>query len=231
MNRALWLLIFLVAITSGFAQNKITVLFVGNSLTYSNNLPELVKQIAACDSVTLEYTMLANPNYALIDHWHEGIVITEIQSKKYDFVVVQQGPSSQPEGRTMLINDGLTFAKLCAANHSQLAFFTVWPSKVRSFDFPGVLESYRMAADSSKSILCPAGNAWLGLLNNYPEFKLYSDDNFHPAYKGSFLAALVIYGRLMKKANFNFLEYEKIKNPALSKPDFKILIKAAQRTL
>jgi hypothetical protein len=231
MSRRLFFLCCILFSFSVCAQQKITVLFVGNSLTYANNLPELVKTIATCDHTLLDFKMLALPNYALVDHLNDGQVISEIQSKKYDFVVVQQGPSSQAEGRSMLINDGLKFARLCAENNSQLAFYTVWPSKARSFDFQGVLESYRKAAETSNSILCPAGNAWLQVWKSYPEFKLYSEDNFHPSYSGSLLAALVIYGSLTKKNEFDFVSFTSFNNIPLSKEDFNILKRSARFTL
>ena len=46
--------------------------------------------------------MLARANYALKDHWNEGELQSLIKSGNFDFVVVQQGPSSQAEGRAML---------------------------------------------------------------------------------------------------------------------------------
>ncbi len=93
------------------------------------------------------------------------------------------------------------------------------------------METYRLAADSTKSILCPAGNAWLKVWENYPEFKLYSEDDFHPSYQGSLLAALVIYGSVMKKSNIYFVDYSILKNFNLTKTDFKILVQAAQQIL
>jgi hypothetical protein len=212
-------------------QKKVSILFVGNSLTYSNNLPVLVNLIANCDSVEMICKTVAFPNYALEDHWNEGKMVAEIKSGAYDFVVVQQGPSSQLEGRMMLINDGTRLAKLCKENKTQLAFYTVWPSKARSMDFPSVLESYKLAADSTKSILCPAGKAWLTVWETNPETELYSEDDFHPNYQGSLLAALVIYGSVMQVKNLSFVDYNTLRSGDLLNSDFKILVRAAQRTL
>ena len=214
---------------SAFSQ-KVTVLFVGNSLTYSNNLPELVKQIAKCDRVELTYRTLAFPNYALEDHLNGGQVTSEIKSRVYDFVIVQQGPSSQEEGRSMLLRDGLKFHKLCAENKTKLAFFTVWPAKERFGDFQRVIETYKLAADSTRGIFCPAGNAWLNAWEINSDLPLYSLDNFHPSYQGSLLAALVIYGSIKKRANLNFANYNVLSNNT-PRADFKTLIQAAQQAL
>lgn len=209
-------------------QKKINVLFLGNSLTYYNNLPELMKQIAASDSVEMSYRALCFPNYALIDHWNDGQAQKEIQSGKYNFVIVQQGPSSQQEGRTYLLEWGIKFDSLCDKHRAKLVSYMVWPSKDRSHDFQGVFNSYKLLADSAKAIFAPAGQAWQVLWESSPEFKLYSEDNFHPNSRGSLLAALVIYGSIMKKRNFYAI---KITEPRLTEAEFSALIRAAQNSL
>ena len=125
------LVIFPVSIT---AQKKeglkpYKILFVGNSLTYSNNLPVLVEQEASKDQIILSTEILAKPNYALIDHWDEGALQKKIKSKSFDFVVVQQGPSSQQEGRELLFEAVKKLSAICEKNKSQLAVFMVWPSQ------------------------------------------------------------------------------------------------------
>ncbi len=207
------------------------MLFLGNSLTYYNNLPELVKLIAACDSVKLTYHSISLPNYALIDHWNDGKAQQEIKSGGYNFIIVQQGPSAQTEGRTYLLDYGLKFDALCDQHNAKLVSYMVWPAKSRSFDFPAVFESYKLLADSARAIFCPAGSAWQKVWESYPEFKLYGPDDFHPDYRGSLLAALVIYGSIMQRTDLSFADYNTVKNVDLIKSDFKILIRAAQRTL
>ena len=212
-------------------QQKINVLFVGNSLTYTNNLPELVRKVASHDSVELNYRSLCFPNYALVDHWNDRTVINEINSGNYNFVIVQQGPSSQAEGRTYLINYGLKIDSLCKKNRCRMAVYTVWPAKARSFDFEGVIKSHKMLADSARAILCPAGSAWLNVWETNPEIKLYGQDNFHPGYNGTLVAALVIYGSIRKKNNLGFVPYEAVQNPNLTRAEFNALLKAVQLTL
>ena len=46
----------------------IKILFIGNSLTYTNNLPELVEKLGEKSNVKIKTQMLAKPNYALEDH-------------------------------------------------------------------------------------------------------------------------------------------------------------------
>jgi hypothetical protein len=234
MKRAL---IFLVIASTGSGTSvlgqpeKLNVLFIGNSLTYQNNLPELVREIAACEGIPFTYTMIALPDYALEDHWNDGQAGKEINSGKYNFVVVQQGPSSQTEGFTLLKDYGVKFAELGKANNAQLVFYMVWPAKARSFDFPGVYRSYKSAATRAQSVFSPAGQAWLTLWKTNPDFLLYGQDNFHPNEKGSLLAALVLYGSIRGSHDLQFADLKKLKLNTISGDELKLLVNAAEQTL
>ncbi len=168
------------------------ILFVGNSLTYTNNLPSLVEQEAKSRGLKVKTLMIAYPNYALIDHWNDGEVQKYIKSEKFDYVIIQQGPSSQTEGRRMLIEDGNKLQKLCEQSDTQLAYFMVWPSQTYYYTFDGVIKNHRDAAEKNGAILCPVGEAWRAYFNNTKEYSLYGSDGFHPSPKGSRLAAEVI---------------------------------------
>jgi hypothetical protein len=230
-KRNIFIFVSLFIFSCTFAQKKINVLYLGNSLTYFNNLPEIVKKIAACDSVEMTYRSLSQPNYALVDHWDDGLAQKEIKSGMYDFVVVQQGPSSQAEGREYLLNYGLMIDSLCDQYNATLVSYMVWPQKIRSMDFSGVFDSYKLLADSTHGIFAPAGKAWLKVWDNYPQFMLYGEDNFHPHYRGSLLAAMTVYGSMRKKTSLDFIDYNALKDETLTRADFNVMVRAAERTL
>ena len=232
MRRVLILLIWITTLASVQGQPKrLHVLFVGNSLTYQNSLPGIVQQIARADGVVLTYKMIALPDYALEDHWNDGDALREIASDKYNFVVVQQGPSSQTEGFNLLRDYGIKFKQLGKEHHAQLVFYMVWPSKMRSSDFPGVYNTYKTVAQQTNSIFSPAGQAWLALWKDNPEFSLYGPDNVHPNSNGSLLAALVLYGSLSGKDDFSFLSAKQLEEIHLTGSELKLLTQAAHKTL
>ena len=186
---------FLLVLILLFSQEKTqtpTILFVGNSLTYTNDLPELVRLEAKSKGIKVKTRQLANPNYALLDHWKEGELQRLIQSGKYDYVVVQQGPSSQDLGKSMLLESGELIARLCAQKGSKLAFFMVWPSRLYYHTFDGVITNYSLAAEEMDAILCPVGQVWKSHFDKTGEFSYYGPDGFHPSIKGSQVAAEVI---------------------------------------
>ena len=168
------------------------LLFVGNSLTYYNDLPGLVKEAAAAKGLVIGTEMLAYANYAIVDHWADGEVQKMINTQKYDYVIIQQGPSSQREGRNMLINGGKEYAALCKANEVTLAYFMVWPSRAYYHTFAQVIANYTEAAIANEAVLCPVGRSWKAHFDNTGDFSYYGPDQFHPSLEGSKVAAKVI---------------------------------------
>jgi len=174
------------------------VLFIGNSWTHANNLLRLVAQLGGKKGVQIIPEMIAYPNYALEDHWNDGQIQLLIATKKYHFVVVQQGPSSQNDGRAMLMDYGARIKGLCNANNSQLAFFMVWPALANFNTFDGVIKNYTDAALATNSLLCPVGKIWKEYFNATNDYSYYGPDMFHPSPKGSQKAAEIIYETLFK---------------------------------
>lgn len=174
------------------------ILFIGNSLTYTNNLPLLVSQVALDKDINLETEILAKANYALIDHWEEGVLQAKIRSKSYDFVIVQQGPSSQPEGRKLLFESIKKLHQICEENQSKLAVFMVWPSRQYYQTFDKVIKNYRDVAEKYNTLLCPVGEIWKAHFDKTNDFDYYGSDGFHPSQKGSEVAAQLIIDRLFE---------------------------------
>ena len=172
--------------------NKGNILFVGNSLTYSNNLPALISKFALKRGILLTTKSIALPNTAISDHWESGDVHKAMEKEFFDFVVIQQGPSSQADGRNMLIGYGGRYKELCVRHGSQLAFFMVWPARANYSNFEGVIENYSDAARINESLLCPVGKEWKEYMDMTNDFSFYGADQFHPSQKGSEVAASII---------------------------------------
>ena len=175
----------------GSSQN-LNVLFVGNSLTYYNDLPALVKKEADARSITLTTTMEAYPNYAIIDHWEDGKVQELIAKEAYDFVIIQQGPSSQAFGREVLMTYGRRFKDLCETYGTKLVYYMVWPSVANFHTFEDVIKNHRDAAEANNALLSPVGEVWKQDIEFTDDYSYYGDDQFHPSLKGSKVAARVI---------------------------------------
>jgi hypothetical protein len=180
-------------------QTNYSILFIGNSLTYTNNLPILIKKHAKQKGIKLKVEMIAFPNYAIEDHWNEGKVQNLISNKQYDFVIIQQGPSSQSDGRKMLIEYGEKYSSLCKKNESKLCYFMVWPSLRYQHTFDGVIKNHTDAALINNSILLPVGEIWKDYIDSTSNKEYYGSDGFHPSLKGSQVAAKIIVEYLLQQ--------------------------------
>lgn len=177
---------------------EFNVLFIGNSLTYTNNLPQLVKKYAKLKGIEVNTKMVAFPNYSIEDHWNDGQVQVLLSSKKYDFVILQQGPSSQSDGRKMLIEYGEKYSSLCKSNEAKMCYFMVWPALNYYHTFDNVIKNHKDAASINNSILLPVGKIWKDYIDSTKDNEYYGPDGFHPSLKGSQIAAKVIVEHLFQ---------------------------------
>jgi hypothetical protein len=175
------------------------VLFIGNSYTYVNDVPGIVQALAdSAGGEHLAVETIAEADYALVDHLAQGVAQREIAKGGWAFVVLQQGPSSVDVNRDTLRLATKAFASLIAAVGATPALFSAWPTIGRRVDFPRAIESYRLAAADLGGVFLPVAPAWLAAWDRDSTLALYDADGLHASPIGSYLSALVIYGRLMK---------------------------------
>lgn len=177
------------------------MLFIGNSLTYANDLPSMLRAVSiAAGDTPYEARMVAFPDYSLEDHWLGGAALTAIRATNWDVVVMQQGPSSLPENQIYLRDWAVKFNPEIRTAGAVPALYMVWPSRARSSDFPGVHNAYLNAAAAVNGVFVPVGDAWLKTWESDQDFPLYEPDAFHPSLYGTYLAALVLYETLSGKS-------------------------------
>jgi hypothetical protein len=174
------------------------VLFVGNSLTEANDLPAVVASLAEAAGRRVETGSVVSGGYSLEDHWNAGDAPKQILTGDWDVVVLQQGPSSLPESQAHLKLWARRFAALADRGGARAGLLTVWPESYRRSALGAVIASYRNAAKAAGADLFPAGDAWRRAWACDPKLALYGPDGFHPSRLGTYLAALVVYGRLFR---------------------------------
>jgi hypothetical protein len=174
----------------------IRILFIGNSLTFVNDLPSKVAELATTQGLTVECEMVAFPDYSLADHWERGEALRAIRRGGWTFVVLQQGPSALPESREQLIDSTKRFDNEIRHVGARTALYMVWPTAPRRSDFPGVVASYTAAAEAVQGILLRVGER----LRSAPPAtarSLFGADGFHPSAAGTAFAARIITDELM----------------------------------
>jgi hypothetical protein len=181
------------------------VLFVGNSLTYVNDLPLMVE--ALVDSLPgltpaqrIATAMVAFPDYALEDHWATGTAVRAIDQGGWSVVVLQQGSSALDESRVNLRDWTKKFDTKIRAAGARTAMYAVWPLSSRQFDFDRVNESYTLAATDVGGMLFPVGEAWRAVWRRDANMELYASDGLHASIRGTYAGALVIAAVLVDRS-------------------------------
>lgn len=194
------------------AARKLRVLFIGNSYTYFNNLPQMIEGLAAAARETqkLETEMVATGGATLKRHWEEGKAVEAIRRRGWDYVVLQEqstlGPSQMVSGR-ITISDPQAFyeaARLFDAEirkaGAKTVLFLTWARLNQPEDQAKLNDAYLTMARELKAIIAPVGLAWETALKKNPQPELHLQDKSHPTPGGSYLTACVFYSLLYHKS-------------------------------
>jgi hypothetical protein len=206
---------------------SLRVLFVGNSLTATNDLPAQVAALASAGGRRLEHRTVAFGGYNLEDHWNNGEARRALAGGRWDVVVMQQGPSAFPESQADLRLWAMRFADEARSHGTRPALLTVWPEEWRVAALPEVIKSYSRAAAAAGAELLPAGVAWQLAWRCNARTPLYGPDDFHPSPTGTYAAALVVYGRLFQAP----LRSRELRIDGVSPRTSRLLQAAAARAL
>jgi len=116
----------------GLDPDNLNILFIGNSLTFTNDLPNMLGAlIDSADQGPVDVRWKTEPNLGLQDHWVRGEVLPMIQGGGWDFVIMQQGPSAT-DGRASLLEYSRRFGEAIRESGAEPALYMVWPAEMKS---------------------------------------------------------------------------------------------------
>ncbi len=209
-----------------FAQDTTKVLFIGNSFTSSNNLPNLFSQLAfgAGHPVVIASHMPGGVSVGDIAlgtaaHMNNPTVYALIKSNDWDYLVLQdnqgrfayqygQFPNPTTQSRVIeghiKIRDSLLRYHPCA----HLVLFGGFGTKnglPPSFGsgismIDSIYQNYNFLNDSMKEVIAPIGPAFRRVITGHPAINLWGGDNTHPSLHGSFLASCVVFSTIFKQS-------------------------------
>ena len=196
---------------------KIRVLFIGNSLTYMNDLPSVLAGLAKSRAIDVEYDMYAPGGYKLSQHASDPQALEKINKGDWDFVILQEQGQMPAFSQQQEETEVYPYArKLCqmardANPRAQVAFYMTMARRngdqQNAAAFPELATyegmqrrinfGYTQMAEQNQALLIPVGVAWQKVRSQRPDLDIYGDD-LHPNITGTYLAACVFYGALFK---------------------------------
>ena len=204
-----------------FGQIRKEVLFVGNSYTYVNDLPNLIKQIALSFGDTLIHESSTPGGSSFNAHSTNTQTLNKINQQQWDYIVLQaqsQEPSLSPGyvntnvfPAAQVLIDAIESNSLCI----EPLFFMTWGRKFgdasNCIPYPPVctylgmqerLKNRYLDMSFQHNASCsPVGMAWEKSIAIDNTLNLFSSDNSHPSIYGSYLAACTFYASIFKKSS------------------------------
>lgn len=204
------------------------ILFIGNSYTSANNLPEIFKQLVGGEGLPIPTIATSTPGGLTLEkHSKLPATLGKIDEGNWDVVVIQ-GQSQEAAMAEQFENMRASFqtgaAELCkrikaASPNARIVFYQTWarhsdywksakPDKTLGND-PADMQArirkwYRQVAQSGQkqnAVVAPVGDAWELNYKSASPARLHSNDSSHPAFNGSYLAAVVIYATIYHPQN------------------------------
>ena len=206
------LLVWLFVLFAGsvFAQEHPRVLFIGNSYTQANSLPQMVTNIAQSMGESLEYRS-NTPGGCTFEMHCSNQSMNLICEGGWDFVVMQeqsQLPAFPMDSVELYV---FPFAQQLVdsiyANNpcAEPMFFMTWGRKNgdTEFGYPPMdtyegMDSllyahYMQMGEDNDASVCPVGRVWHYLRDHNAEIELYMSDESHPSLAGTYAAACAFY--------------------------------------
>ncbi|MEP7264363.1 MAG: T9SS type A sorting domain-containing protein [Bacteroidota bacterium] len=218
MNHYILLLLssFLLSTASNLnAQITRHVLFLGNSYTNVNDLPQLVHDVALSAGDTLIFDSYTPGGYTLEAHSIDPTSQNKIATGGWDYVVIQ-GQSQEPITYSSHFADGghdlnalVQQTNPCAVTMPYMTWGRKNGDAGNCLSFPVMCTYQGMDTtlrnkyiDLAKGIngeVSPVSVVWNYLRQNNPSIELYQADESHPSVEGSYAAACCFYASLFKK--------------------------------
>jgi hypothetical protein len=171
----------------------LSVLFLGNSLTYWNDLPRLTQDLARGEARPIRADSVTRGGASLDQLWYGTRALEKLWVEHWDYVIVQERSGRAPHVRGELFHRYLgMFADEIRKSGAQPLIYMTWlPSGADANE-----KLFRTAATRARAKLVPAGTAWAALAK--AGMKL-DEDGTHPNIAGSYLVACSVFSTIYGK--------------------------------
>lgn len=189
-------------ITKSTAKNALKVLFIGNSLTFFNSLPNTVATFI--EAGAKRQTSVSNvvvPGATLKQHWDQGDAQKKIGTgSNWDYVAIQGKSMESYENRAGFFDYGKRLADAVRKAHAEPILYETFANLNKPQNQALVHDSYFALGKELHSKVIPVGDAFYFVRKNEPSIELWLEDKLHPTPAGTYLAGCVFYEFLTGKS-------------------------------
>lgn len=198
-----WMLVCVVAHGENTAEqaaggSPLKVLFIGNSLTFYNDLPEMVRYLGehAVPPLPMDVDSITVPGATLKRHWEKGEALKSIREGGWSCVVLQgQSLEAVTDQEGFFAHVRLFDAEIRKGGAKTLLYMT-WALQKAPQDQQRLTDAYHKIGGEIGARVVPVGVARESLLKLRPEAPIYTQDGKHPSPQGTYLAACLFHAIL-----------------------------------
>ena len=181
--------------------DEVQVLFIGNSFTYYHDLPKMISELAkAGKQRPMRHERETPGGCTLEKHWKDGKALAKLQSRKWDFVVLQDQSQAPLLKRDSMFDHGKKFDAEIKKQGAKTILYMTWALQNKPDDQPAISKAYLELSKELKAEIAPVGNAWQAALKADMKLVLHTNDKKHPNATGTYLAACVFYATIYGKS-------------------------------
>jgi hypothetical protein len=195
---------------SVYAQDTLRVIFIGNSMTYVEDLPGLLTNLASSNGKTVITAQNTPGGYYLSDHVTDPVSLS-LMAQGFDYIVVQE----QSAGNILPASPCCPWRpigiidSIAKANCSKILLYATpgypethpWSMGPYLDMQAEIIYKYTLAAQSVRGAYLPTAHAFRDVITNYPSISgmWASPTDYHPGIKGQYLHACVLYSVLFNE--------------------------------
>lgn len=184
----------------------VSVLFVGNSYTTTNNLAGVFSELAGAGGYDADVEVVAQGGAWLRDHVQSGRAAGALAGGDWDYVVLQEQsvvPASPTERLNAMFPAVREIVSIADDWNTEPVLFLTWARRDGFADVGynsyepmqrAITGAYEEIAAEEGIRIAPVGEAWS--IARRSDYSLYQADGSHPAPAGTYLAAAVIYSTI-----------------------------------
>jgi hypothetical protein len=176
------------------------VLFVGNSFTARNDLPGLIAALAAAGGKPFRHQLVQAGGASLRTHWNAGHAARLIAGGGFDAVVLQEQSTLPVKNAARFDNNVRLFDGAIRAAGAATVLYMTWARRAEPEAQAAIAGAYTQIGQELGGTVVPVGAAWARFLAAHDRPVLHDRDGSHPTLAGSYLAACVFYGTLLRES-------------------------------
>jgi len=199
-------------------ESPLNILFVGNSITYYNNLPQTFKAISEEQGYHINLDQHTPGGTGFINHVGNATLYSKLDNTVWDYVILQPGSNESPAfsqpladtiDRAKILRDKIYENSPCASIYFYEISYGIVDDSAASLqqylDRQLLIKNNLIQMSNETNIpLAPIGETFqTSIQQNQAHFLWGGYGDIHPNTKGSFMGACTFYNALFQKPIIN----------------------------